>query len=105
MEYVRLSLRRQDGAQGAQAADAEHDFLTNARVLIPAIQVTGDPAIVLAVLGQVGIEQIERHAADLGDPYAGVEATAGERHLHEDRNTLVIEYRFERNRFAVETVV
>ena len=71
VQHVGLRVGRQNGAQRAQAADAEHDLLANARVLVAAVQVAGDPAVVLAVVGQVGVEQVQRHATDLGQPDAG----------------------------------
>ena len=50
-------------AQHPHAADAHHDFLAKPIPLIPAIKMVGDPAVPLRVFREVGIEQIDRHAA------------------------------------------
>ena len=49
----------------AQAADAEHDLLADALVDIAAIELVGDVAVLAGpVLRDVGVEQVERDAAD-----------------------------------------
>ena len=45
----------------AHAADAEHDFLLDARVLVPAVEAVGDGAVGFAVCRQVGVEQVQPH--------------------------------------------
>ena len=60
--------RKAHGAQRADAADAEDDFLADARVTADAIKTRGQTTIVGAVGGQIGVEQIQRHAADVGTP-------------------------------------
>jgi len=50
--------------------------------------VASDPAIVFAVVSQVGIEQVQRYAANLSQPDARKHAAARERHLDRDWCTL-----------------
>ena len=65
--------------QRAITADAQQDFLADAEVLIAAVQLVRDVAILRArVLRDVGIEQIERRAPHVGPPDARVDRAAGE---------------------------
>ena len=51
--------------QRAHAADAEHDLLADAGVDVAAVEGIGDVAILRQhVFGNVGIQQVERDAAD-----------------------------------------
>ena len=53
------------GFEGAQAADAEDDFLANALVIVAAVELVGDLAMLAdGVLRDVAVEQVELHAAD-----------------------------------------
>ena len=55
--------------QGAHAADAQHDFLPDARVDVAAVELVGDVAVLRQeVFRNVGVEQVERDAADLDLP-------------------------------------
>ena len=57
------------GFERAHAADAEHDLLADARVVIAAVERIGDVAVLRQdVLGDVGIQQVERDAADFDVP-------------------------------------
>ena len=60
-----------EGAERAHAADAEQHLLAQPVLGVAAVQPVGDVADDLAVLLDVGVEQQQRHAADLGDPDAG----------------------------------
>lgn len=53
--------------QEAHAGDAQYHFLFEAIHLIPAIQKTGELAIVFAVLVQIGVEQDDRFRAVVGE--------------------------------------
>src|SRR6185436_13877495 len=48
----------------ADAADAEDDLLLNARLAIAAVEARGELAIPRRVFRQVGVEQVQRDAAD-----------------------------------------
>ena len=61
------------GAHGADAADAEQHLLLEPVLAAAAVEPVGDLALGGAVLLDVGVEQQQRHAADLGDPDAGGE--------------------------------
>ncbi len=69
---VHLGLRRTGdagvGAQGADAADAEQDLLAQAVLGGAAVEAVGHVAVVVGVALDVGVEEQQRHAADLGDP-------------------------------------
>ena len=45
----------------AHAADAEHDFLLDARVLVPAVEAVRNGAVGFAVHRHVGVEQVQPH--------------------------------------------
>ena len=59
------------GAQRAHAADAEQHLLLQPVLAAAAVQPVGDPALGGVVLLDVGVQQQQRHAADLRDPDAG----------------------------------
>lgn len=48
-------------AQHPHAADAEDHLLAEPHAVIAAVEVIGEAAVALGVLGQVGVEQIHRH--------------------------------------------
>ena len=64
------------GAQRADAADAEQHLLAEAVLGVAAVEAVGDVADQLAVLLDVGVEQQQRDAADLGHPDAGGQGLA-----------------------------
>ena len=55
-------------SQGAQSADAQHEFLANAQIGIAAIELGGDVAVFRRVASEIGVEQIQRHPTDLHAP-------------------------------------
>src|SRR5207245_1515566 len=59
------------------AADAEHDFLLDAHVVIAAIKLCGDRAIEVIVFRNVGVVEIKRDAPDLQLPDFRVDRAAG----------------------------
>ncbi len=85
------SLRCQTGgrevelAQRADAADAEDELLVEAHLAAADVEDVGDRAVRVVVVGDVGVEQQDRHPADLGDPDGGVQVAAGERHADGER--------------------
>ena len=68
--HVADGRRLAQGAQGHDAADAQHHLLADAHVAVAAVQPGGDGAVLRRVLRDVGVEQIQRHAADLDAPDA-----------------------------------
>ena len=54
--------------RGADAADAQDDFLLDAHFGSAAVELGGDFAIGGGVFLEIGVEQIERNAADVGAP-------------------------------------
>ena len=68
VEHVRLEA---EGAQRPHAADAEHDLLAQAVVLVAAVEAVGDGDAVGRVALDVGVEQVERDAPDVGPPHVG----------------------------------
>ena len=66
--------------EGAQASDAEHDLLLEARLVAAAVEPLRDLAVGRLVLRQVRVEQEQGHAAHLGHADQKVDASARERH-------------------------
>ena len=65
--------------QGAHAADAEHDLLADARIDIAAVERIGDIAILRQhVFRDVGVEQVERDAADVELPDLNEDVAGGQ---------------------------
>ena len=64
--FVQMPDSRRDSqrAQRPNAADAEDDFLLQARFAIAAIQARGEIAILRGVFLEPGVEQVQRHASD-----------------------------------------
>ena len=74
--------------QGADAADAEDHFLADAHVVVAAVEPGGDGAVFRRVLRDVGVEQVERHPADLDAPDAHQHFAAGERDADQQRRAV-----------------
>src|SRR5438477_1405394 len=62
--------RKAESGEGAHAPDAEHDFLIEANRGVAAVQAVSDAAIVLCILGNIGVQQVKRDVARDGLPYA-----------------------------------
>ncbi len=72
-------------AQGADAADAQDELLVQAHLAAAHVQDVGDGPVALSVLGHVGVEQQQRHAADLDQPHGGVHGASGQLHADHQR--------------------
>jgi hypothetical protein len=66
-----------ESVEGANAADAEKDFLLDAHVEVTAVELGGDGAVLRTISGEIGIEEIELNAADGGAPDAGSDFAIG----------------------------
>ena len=75
VEHVGLDAER---PQRPHAADAQHDLLAQAVVLVAAVEAVGDVDAVGAVAVDVGVEQVQRDATDVGPPDVGPHGLAGE---------------------------
>ena len=73
------------GAQQAHAAAAQHDLLLDPHLALAAVEVARDRAVLFAVLRHVGVEQVERHAADARAPRAQHDLATRHRHAHLER--------------------
>ena len=73
MEHARLDAER---LQHANAADAENDFLLDARFAITAVQTRGQLAVPRGVFLEIGVEQIQRDAAEPDPPHRDEHACA-----------------------------
>ena len=80
MPRLRLELER---AQGAHAAHAQDHLLVQAHLAAADVQDVRDRAVGSVVVGYVGVEQQERHTADLREPHRAPHRPAG--HLDADR--------------------
>ena len=90
MALVHVADGRADpqGLQGADAADAQQDFLLDAHLQITAIQLVGDVLILTTVGRDVGIQQEEGQPSDLGAPHLGRDLAAGVINLHRHRRSV-----------------
>ena len=66
--------------QRADAADAEDDLLLHARFAIAAVEPRRQLAVPRGVLLQIGVEQIQLHAAEPHAPHRDEDAAVAERH-------------------------
>jgi hypothetical protein len=68
--FVQMPHRRgrAERFQRAHAADAEDDLLLDARLPISAVQPRGELTIPWSVFLQIGVEQVQRHAAETHAP-------------------------------------
>ena len=74
------------------AADTEKIFLLDAVLPVAAIELVGDRAVELAVHVEIGVEEIEFHAADVDTPYVAVDDASGVGHLEDHRLSVVVEH-------------
>ena len=72
----------------ADAADAEQDVLREPRVRLADVEARGDPAGGEVVLRPLGVEQVERHAADVDAP--DLRGHLHVAHGHRDRERLAV---------------
>ena len=71
------------GLQRAHAADAQHDLLPDARIVVAAVERIGDVAVLRQnVFRDVGIEQVERDAAHVQLPDLDAHVAGGQLHVH-----------------------
>ena len=85
------------------AADAEQHVLRQARVLVADVEPRRDPLRRLVVLRALGIEQVERDAADVDAPDLRRDLVVDDR--HRDRDRLAVVARDERGGQAVRVGV
>ena len=77
-----------EGAKGAHATHPEHQLLVQPHLPTADVQDVGDGPVGLVVVGNVGIEQEDRHATDLDAPDGDGEVTTGQ--LDRDMQWLAI---------------
>ena len=77
-----------DGTQRADAAHAEHDLLAQPHLPASDVEDVGDRPVGGIVVRHVGVEEEQRHAADLGDPHGGVDVAPGKVDLHLQRQAV-----------------
>ena len=68
VEHVGFDAER---PQRPHPTDAEHDLLAQPMVLVAAVEPVGDGDAVGRVALDVGVEQVQRDAADVGPPHPG----------------------------------
>jgi len=88
--------------QGAQAAHSQHDLLADAVLLVAAVELVGDVLDVRRVLGDVRVEEVERHPAHLRAPDLQQSTPPGEVDL--DAHRLLLAVGRELDRDVVEVV-
>jgi dolichol-phosphate mannosyltransferase len=80
-------------AQKARSADPEHHFLSQASALIAAIQVPGNPAVLLTIFGEIGIQQIQARSPDIDAPRAHLHRTMREWNVYVTWQSFVVQQR------------
>ena len=70
------------GRQRFDPADAQHQFLADARAVVAAVEPAGQVAVFGAVAVDVAIEQIQIHAADAHQPHFGQQLAGAGVDLH-----------------------
>ena len=70
--------RQPERPERANAADAQDELLVEPHLAAADVQDVGDRAVVVGVLRRVGVEQEDRHAADLGQPDGDDQVAAGQ---------------------------
>ena len=72
--------RRAERLERADAADAEDDFLLDARLAVAAVEPRRQLAVPRRVLLEIGVEQVQLHAAEPHAPHLHQHAAVAERH-------------------------
>ena len=87
----------------AHAADAEQQLLQQAVLAAATVEAVGDRAQGVLVLGDVGVEQQQRDAADRDPPHArGERLAVGQRQGHEGRGAVRVAQHRQRQAVGVE---
>ena len=105
--FVQVPHRRLDAqrAQRPHAADAEDDFLLDARLAIAAVEARRQLAVPGRVLVEVGVEQEQAHVADPHAPHRGQHRAIAERHGRDARLAVGRDRRFDRRVGPVDALV
>ncbi len=90
-------------SQGANATDAEDHLLVQPHLAAADVEDVGDRPVRLVVVGNIRVEQQQRHAADLSSPHGAVDGPAG--HLDADAQRAAIFVRHAEQRQALRVVV
>ncbi len=102
MKHCRLGAER---FEGADTADSENDFLLDAGFRVATVQACGQLSVPRRVFFQVGVEQVERHAAQPDSPDCGQHRSIAERHRRDTRLAVRRHRRFDRRIRPVEALV
>ncbi len=92
-------------AQRAHPADPERQLLHHAGVLIPAVEMAGDPAVALLVVVAIGVEEVERDAADTDAPDAQLHRATVDREGDRERHAVAADHALDRQGRDVEVDV
>ena len=90
---VEVPRRRRDAQRTEQphAAHAEHHLLVQPHLPAADVELVGDGPVGALVLGDVRVEQQERHPSDLGQPDGGMDDAAGKLDGDLDRVAVLVE--------------
>ena len=86
MAFVQVEDTRIDAqcAQRTNTADAEHDLLPQPAIRFRHVEAVGDVAEVVGVRFEVGVQEEQRHPADLGPPDRDADVARADRRLDLD---------------------
>ena len=96
---------RTERLQRADAADAEDDLLLDARLAIAAVEARRELAVPRRVLLEVGVEQVDLHAADPHTPDGDQDRPVAERHRRDARFAVRHQRRLDRRVGPVQALV
>ncbi|MNS67621.1 hypothetical protein D3C72_1008770 [compost metagenome] len=94
-----------EGAERAHAADAEDDLLGDAHVVVAAVELRAEAAVFGGVAVDVGVQEVDRDAADLDAPDLGEDGAAGQLDVDDDLVAVGRGGRLDRQLGEVELVV
>ena len=77
------------------AADAQQVLLLDAVLPVATVELVGDLAVIVAVLVDVGVQQIKGHTAHIGLPHVDIDVAAGVRHFMNQLISMLVEDRLD----------
>src|ERR1019366_6538154 len=87
MAFIQMADRRMDSkcSKRAHATYPEDDLLLETELAVAAVQRTGDLAVRLGILRNVGVEQVQRNSAHLRFPNPRIGQTSGKLNRNGER--------------------
>ena len=92
MAFVEMVLRWRDahGVQRAHPTDAEQRVLRESDIRRAFIEPGGHPSFQCIVLGELGVEQVQRRTSDVHAPHVRAQLTVPHGHLDLERRAVLV---------------